>query len=195
MGKEHLGVAQHAEHLNGGDGKAHQPVQSPPIDGGAKKSRCLQGSLHKQTPGQGLVAHRGEGQAQQITEKAPFEQLGRLPFAGSNRSVQGAAAAHHEPAMPKAPEQHEKGQGGEGEPWSQTECPLGIGGELAPDLAEEEHPHHHDAEGQLTPKPHPAHAPESCGNPVEVKGFSHGVGQLCTNLPWEDQGSESKAHP
>ncbi len=194
VGEEHLGVAQHAEHLDGGDGKAHHPVQ-PSRDGGAEEPGCLQGGLDEQAAGQGLVAHGGQDEAEEVSQKPPFEQLGRFPLARTHGARQGPPAPHDQPPLPKTPEQHQKGEGGQGESRAEAEGPLGIGRQLVAHLAEEEHTHHHHPKGDLAPEPHPADAPEGGGHPAHVNGVNHGAARTPPNLPWEDQGSESKVHP
>ena len=112
MGEQHLGVAQHREHLQRGD----RVVGDAPARGGhgsAEGEASLHRRLHEQAPGQGLIAHGAEGEAHQVGQHAPLDQPSGFTLARVHGSIESAATAHDQTALPDRPEQHQKSQAGE----------------------------------------------------------------------------------
>ncbi len=113
VGEQHLGVAQHREHLDRGDREsADGPPAHPRGHHGSEQPRSLERGLQKQAASQGLVPNRRQGEADQVCDQPPFEQSACLPLAGLHRAGQGPPTADHQPALPETPEQYEKRQGG-----------------------------------------------------------------------------------
>ena len=205
MGKEHLGVAQHREHLDRGDREGADRPLAALVGHRAEQPRCLHRRLKEQAPGQGLVAHGGDREAGQIHQQPPLDQPGGFPPAGAHRTGQGPAAADHQPALPQAPGQQQEGEGGEGESGAQAHRPLGIGGHPGADAVEQQNPHHHHREGQLGPEAHPAHIAEGAGDALQIHWIGHGTccpqrfqtchGRIATASAWPEIPCRSRCTP
>ena len=68
MAEQHLGVAQHREHLDRGDRQAHHPAGGAGrhLDLGTKEARHLLGGLNTEAAGQGLIAEHRQGDPGQV---------------------------------------------------------------------------------------------------------------------------------
>jgi len=156
MREQHLGVAEHRQHLQGGDRQVFPQPRSTNRD-----ARRLLSGLHKQGTGQRLVADRRQHHAQQISDQAALDRAAGLTTTGTGVAAQRTPEAHHQPALPKAVEQHQEGEGRQRQPRTQSQGAIGVPTEAAAHIVEGEHPHHNDAEGGLNPEPNPGHALQS----------------------------------
>ena len=179
MGEQHLGVAQHGEHLQGGDRQIFSNTLTSDGDAG-RLLRCL----HKQGTGQGLIADRREHQTEQIGKDAPLQQTACLTAGWTNAAVEGTAEPHDQPSLPEAEQEHEKRQCCERETRAETHGPVSIPGDAAADVVEQQDPDHHHTESGLNPEADPGGATQAKGQQLEVKPVGHAGMEVCRpNLP------------